>query len=315
MATFSQWQRNQKLTRVAWVCGPEVALIRTVCDHYLTALSDGSFGSGRATVQTMWGDQKDIWDELLTAPSGPRVMLVHSAQALKSLALVPHLLEPEFDWGFVVFVSAEDDFRRVDRVLDPGLAALRDSRHGQLIRCCAPGDAEERATVVTHWWPGAGRNVAAALLDQCSGSLTSARHAADKATRAGLAPEVRNIPAVCCAVPGEGFADLLCRGDRRGAMAATRDVPPDSIGEVLGLLAFRLSLLPLVREAVSRREDPADTVRRLKADAWVLRQLRSYQGAYAPDRIARCRELLAIAESAWRNGVRDGVLEAVASLW
>jgi hypothetical protein len=307
VATFGQWLRGRKVTRIAWVCGGEYALVRTVRDAYREAVPAAEFC-------VLWGDVPGVWDNLLTTPSSPRLTVVQSAQALKSLDMMPYLLGDEFDGSYVVFVSAEDDFRRSDKTLVPPLAALRDSRHGQLIRCCPPTDTEGQASIVAAWWPGAGRNVASALLT-ASGSLTGAWHAADKAVRAGLAPDVQAIPFICPSAAVEGFADLLMRGEKRAAMEAARSVPHDDFGPAISLLAFRVGLLPLVRDALSKREQPADTVRRLKADAWVLRQLRSYAGDYRPERVDNCRELLAIAESAWRGGAREGILEAMVALW
>jgi hypothetical protein len=308
MATYGQWIRNQKITRVAWVCGEESALSRSVRDAYTRALS-------AVPPVILWGADDGTWNSLLATPAGPRLVIVLGAGELPSLEPLPHLLGEEFDGAYTVFVSSEKDFRRTDKVLVPSLAALRDSRHGQMIRCVAPADAEARAAIVADWWPGAGRNVASVLLEASGGSLTRAWHAADKAVRAGLQPEARLVPTVCANVRDEQFADLLVKGDRRSAMAAAAVIPPDDIGLAIGLLAARLQLLPLVRDALARRESSEDTVRRLRADPWVLRILRPYAGSYDAERVERCRVLLAITETAWRSGVRVGILEAVAALW
>jgi hypothetical protein len=267
-----------------------------------------------ATPEHMWGDEEGTWDRLLTSPGTPRLTVVWQAQALNA-SLLPHLLADEFDGSYALFISAEKDFRRDGRVLVPALAALRDSRHGQLIRCCAPAAEEERAAIVASWWPGAGRNVAAALLDWCGGDLGAAWHAADKAVRAGYAPEARVIPALCGSRAPEDFADLLTRGERRKAMEAACAVQGDEVGGVLALLAARLALLPLVREGTSRGEGAQDMVTRLKANDMVLRKLRPAAGGYDPGRMEKCREALAMAETAWRGGARAGVLEAVTALW
>lgn len=307
MATFSQWLKHGKLTRVAWVCGPEPVLAQSVLSGYARGLP-------AVRPLAMW-NHPGVWDSLLTVPAGPQVVVVREAESLRDLALLPHLLGDEFDASYVIFISAEDDFRRDGKQLIEPLAALRDSKHGQLIRCCAPAAEEAAADIVASWWPGAGRNVAGALLAACGGSLSAAYAAAAKAVAAGVAPDIRVVPAVCTHSPAGSYADLLLAGKRRDAVSAAQEVSPGEAGGVIALLASRLALLPLVREAQQRREAPQETVRRLHADAWVLRQLRQYAGDYDPARVARCRELLAMAETAWRSGSRDGVLEAVAALW
>lgn len=308
MATFGQFLRHPKFTRVAWVCGNEPVLVRTVVSEYQQALPS-------LVPLPMWTGAGHVWDDLLTVPSSPQLVIVRGAERLRDLARLPLLLADTFDGNYAVFVSTEDDFRRDDKELDPGLAALRDSRHGQMVRCCPPASEEDRAAIVASWWPGAGRNVAASLLAACGGSLTMAYHAADRAVRAGISPDGKAIPALCVTGSHEDYVRLLLSGDRRMAMTAARDVGQDAAGGVIALLASRLALLPLVREAAQRRESPQDTVRRLRADAWVLRQLKPYAGDYDPARVARCREVLAVAETAWKSGSRTGILEAVAALW
>lgn len=293
---------------MAWVCGAEPFLARAVIDGYARALPS-------LRPLPMWDDEGRIWDDLLTVPQAPQLVVVREAEKLKDLTLLPHLLEDSFDGNYAVFVSTEDDFRRADKQLDPALAALRDSRHGQMVRCCAPASEEDAADIVASWWPGCGRNVAASLLTACGGNLTAAYHAADRAVRAGLPPSVQAVPVVCVSGPQDDYARLLLSGDRSGAISAAAQVDGDAAGGVISLLAARITLLPLVRDAAQRRESPQETVRRLKVDAFVLRQLRPYAADYSPDRVARCREVLAIAETAWRSGSRTGVLEAVATLW
>lgn len=293
---------------MAWVCGSEQVLVRTVQDRYAAALPT-------LRPLPMWQDERRVWDDLLTVPSGPQLVVVRDAERLKDLSLLSVLLSDSFDGCYTIFTSTEDDFRRDEKQLVAGLGVLRDSKHGQLIRCCVPADEETAADIAASWWPGAGRNVGAALLTACGGSLTAAHQAADKAVRAGVTPDIRSVPAVCTGTSHEDYARMLLAGDRRRAMNAAAGVSPDAAGGVLSLLAIRLSLIPLVREAQHRRESPQETVRRLKVDAWVLRQLRPYAADYDPARVARCREVLAIAETAWKSGSRTGILEAVAALW
>lgn len=290
------------------MCGSEAILQRDVREAYGKALP-------ALKSQSLWGDVYGAWDILLTIPQAPRLILVWGAEQLKTIDPLPHLLEDEFDGSFTVFLAQEDDFRRADKQLTRPMAALRDSRHGQLVRCCAPAGEEDQAAIVASWWPGAGRNIAAALLTECGGDLCRAWWAADKAVRAGIGPDARVIPSICVDSAHENYADLLLAGERRRAMNAAEIIGRDEAGGVIALLAARLSLLPLVRESVQRREAPQDAVRRIKADAWVLRQLRPHAGDYDPARVVRCREVLAIAETAWRSGARDGVLEAIAALW
>jgi hypothetical protein len=305
------------VTRVAWVCGPEPVLRHDVTAAYAEALPG-------ASRWNLW-PESNPWDILLAVPSGPRLVTVWGAEKLGHLDRLPLLLADEFDRAFTVFVSADDDFPRTEErsekpdrprsVLAPSLAALRDSRHGQLVRCTVPKDPEGQAQLAASWWPGAGRNFGAALLERCAGDIAAARHAALKAGFADLPPEVPALDLVCPPAARYEFADLMVAGNVKAAMAAAAFTPPDQAGQVLALLSSRLTVLSVLSDAARKGVSAQDAAIRLKIDAYSVRLLRPYAAAYTPRRTARCREVLALAESAWKSGARDGILEAVAALW
>jgi hypothetical protein len=265
-----------------------------------------------------------VWDFLLSAPSSPRLAVVWDAEKLDSLDHLPLLLGDEFDCAFTVFVAAAEDFsyhvvpgpgKQPRKVLVPALAALRDSRHGQLVRCCAPKDPEGQAQLVASWWPGAGRNLGAAVLERCSGDLSAARQAVFKACFAGLDPLTASLDLVCPPEARDDFANQVVAGNVKRAMVAAAAVEPEQAGAVLGLLSSRLSILAVLGDAMRKNLNVQDTAIRLKIDPYVVKLLRPHAAAYTRGKVARCREVLALAESAWRSGARDGILEAVAALW
>lgn len=311
MATFAQWAKGKKLTRVTWVCGPERVLQDEVEVSYRAGL--------RLVGLTTQGWGTDTMDWLLTPPVSPELRLVREAEKLHSPNLIPTLLDETFDNAFTVFFSSEDDFSYLPgdkkRQLVPHLAALRDSRHGQIIRCCAPKDDEGKAAMVASWWPGAGKNIAAGLLTRCGGDLTEARQVITKANLAGLPATPENAAALCDHRPQDDYADRLLNGDKAGAMASASVISREETGRVLGLLTYRLSLLAVLGDAVRKGADMREVTARLRVDPYVTRLLRPHAAAYTAEKIARCREILALAETAWRSGASTGVLEAVVSLW
>lgn len=317
MAAYSIWAKTRKTPRVAWVCGPEAVLRRDVADAYRAAYP-------RLPVFSLQARHEDTWDLLLTVPPAPRLLFVQGAQELQARDRIRHLLEGEFDGAFTVFLSAENDFPRVtadrgqDRpgsVLAPEFAALRDSRHGLLVRCSAPRDPEAQAALVASWWPGAGRNVGAAVLEGCGGDLAAARSAVRKATCAGLPPTAAAVTAVTLPGAHGEFADHLVACDIKQALGAAAQVDPEEAGMALGLLSFRLTLLAVIGDAVRRGEHVSEFARRQKIDMFLVQKLRQHAAAYTPEKVSRCRQLLAMAEANWRAGARDGILEAVAALW
>lgn len=316
MGTYVQWAKARRTLPLAWVCGDQPALAREV-----TAAYRASCPADCQYVLTAGdGPDRDVWDVVLTdpLPTFPRLLTVRAAERLRDLAPMAALAAAaSADGPRTVFVSAEADFARVPqgdkKVLAPHLAILQASRHGQLVRCCAPARAEDQLALVASWWPGAGPGLARMVLRACGGDLTLAWQACDKAGRAGLAAESRYAGVVCEAEPGASFADPLVAGNKAAAIAAAHKAGPEETGAGIGLLAAWLRVLAAIREA--RPPGGGPLVRVEGVDRFLLHKLGPFAGPYDSARVARCREVLAMAEHFWRSGAREGVAAAVVALW
>ena len=155
--------------------------------------------------------------------------------------------------------------------LAPHLAAIRDSRHGQLVRCTVPKD-DDLLDWVARQWPGLGRNAAHRLLTRAGGDLAAARDAGARSRATGLTEE-KYIDVLCAPRPGEEFAELLVAGDRQGALAAARDMPaagPSGAGAVIGLLDSRLGTLAAIREGQRRQLEARDIAGQLGVPRFLL---------------------------------------------
>lgn len=311
MASYWQWLKSKPLRRVTWVCGPEPVLVREV----VAAHREGAPPDQCTAVFAGEAPERETWDLLLSdPPPGGRRTVVHGAEKLKDTGYVALLAAEGSDASYTVFVSGEPDFRREDGKLVPHLAALQASRHGQMVRCCEPAKAEDKTALVASWWPGATLNFAYDVLTRC-GSLQRAYLACEQARLAGLEPGPAMAAVVCPADPGGGFADLLMRGDKRGAAAAAGRLSAPDLGAAIGLLASRLIVAEQIGEGVRDGLSPREAASREHIDRFVAGLVIPHAGAYPADRIRRCRRALAVAEAAWRSGVRSGVAESVAALW
>lgn len=307
MSTFSQWAEKKTLKQVTWACGPQEVLAREVTREYRTSFAH----LPPLVVDCTVTDEQAVWDLVLAQPSGGRVAVVYAAGKLSNTAeMLPVLLEAGSLSYPTVFVTADPAYARKDGL---HLEVLAASRNAQVVRCVAPSDEEALVRLVASWWPGAGSNVAAEVLQRCGGSLALAREACDKAVLSGL--PVTALHAVCRRPPGEDYADLVVAGDRKKAVTAASGVPSGEVGRVLGLLGSRLTLLALLNALRREGLDAQQQVLKLKADPYVLRVLRPHAGDYPPSREAACREVLAMAEQAHYAGADCGVLESLAALW
>ncbi len=311
MSVFSQWQRaGCPAKRVTWVCGPEQALAVDVLDGVCAALPEVI-----PAVYFAGNDiERDIWAACgVLPPAGQeRLVIVHDSHKLRRPgALVPLVKAGREAAGvYLLFVSADQDFSRDADGLAPHLAAIRDARHGQLIRCTLPKD-DDLLDWVARQWPGLGRNAAQRLLERAGGDLGAVRTAGLKARMTGLLDE-KYIPVLCEPPPGGQFAELLVAGDRAGALAAAAATPA---GPAIGLLDSRLGTLSAIREGQRRQLEDRDIAGKLGVPRFLIGKYRDVAQAYGPDRVRRCRELLATADAAWRSGAVAGVAEVLAANW
>lgn len=313
MATFLQWNRSRLARQVTWACGPEWPLVHEVIDEYRKLdVPSCSFYADSSEPESK------LWDSLMSWPHGGSLAVVYRAQRLTMLDRVELVTESVPDLSYVLFVSAEEDFARAEvdgkKVLAPHLAAIRSSKSGQLVRCCKPSREEDLLKVIASWWPGAGLNFASALLARCAGQLGAAYTACRTAQASGLAAEERWLDMACQAVPQARYADELLAGHRVIALEQAARLSDAEAASVLGLLSSRLATLTTYNSLRSRDLD-AEQIARKGVDRWHQKMLAPYAAAYPPSRVTYCRRLLAMAEDAFRSGVRSGLLESVATLW
>lgn len=318
MATFQVWNKTRKTSPLAWVCGDQPALVRSVLDTYRAGFSADQ-------TWALWADDeepKDIWDELMTAPFNPRLIIVRRAEKLgTSLDRMASLARSYWAGTYAVFVSDQADFARIEdaggkKVLAPHLAALQAAKGGQLVRCCAPSKHEAQLALVASWWPGSGTGHARTVLRLCGGDLTLAAQACDKARRAGLGPTGKHAALVCEDGAGAGFADLLVAGDKAAAMAAARVSGPAETGAGIGLLASRLTMLAAISDALRQGATPSELPYKVREiDRWLLGRLAPHAAPYDAAWVRQCRELLAMAEHSWRSGAPGGVAESLIANW
>lgn len=316
MGTYSQWNTKRPLRPVAWICGAEPVLVRQVLDAH----RPGPAGAMLLFAGEL--SEAELWDQVMTVPavSGRRITVL-GAEKLTRVENLAELAGADWiDGTYTLFVSDEADFpkdpeSKTGKGLAPHLVPLQKSSRAQLIRCCAPSSEEAVAKLVASWWPGCGLSLASHLVRICGGQLSLAWQACDKATRAHLPATPASLAMVCEATPSGSFADLVMGPDRGAAVTAARLLSHSETGAAIGLLASRLTTISVIRDGQAQRMDRQDIVTKLRVDRFLLRMLAPLAPAYNADRIARCREVLALAETAWRGGATAGVGEVIAALW
>lgn len=316
MATFTQWNKNQGIRQLTWVCGPERVLVNIMTETWRTQLK------GLASTRRLYitsAHEAAAWDYLLeSAPHGGRLVVVHGAEKITMHSRMELLAESLTGLSYVLFVSEEGDFTRTgdgkDKTLAPHLAAIQAAKSGQLVRCCRPSNEEDLIKLIATWWPGAGLNFASRVLDRCGGDLDTVWQSCSIARLSGLGADDEALGAGCSWAPQASWVDLLVAGRRAKAVEGAGLLIESEVPSALGLLSSRLVTLNMLAGYKSQGLDP-DQIARKGIDRWQQKLLDAHASAYGPHRLVKCRKLLAVAEDAWRSGARTGVLEAIAALW
>lgn len=313
MATYIQWNKNRPVRKVTWVCGPEHALVQEVlAEHNRLELDRHSY------YLASTAEEPQLWDSLLSWPRGGSLAVVYNAERLTLLDRFEVLVEAVPDLAHVVFCADADDFARTEaggkHPLAAHLAAIQASKDGQLVRCCRPSREEDLLRVIASWWPGAGANLAAEVLARTGGDLESAWAACKTAEAAGLVPAAASLDLACQQTPVVQYATHLLAGQTREAATEAARMSEAGVGGTLKYLTSQLGTLYAYHGYAALGLD-ADQVARKGIPRWQQLSLAPVAAGYGAERVTRCRKLLAMAEDAFRSGVRVGILEAVATLW
>lgn len=329
MSTYAQWYARAvsspgKPPRLTWVCGRELVLAAQVISttrqqarSVFPELETEVFTAGQVP-------ERDVWAAALAIPyGGARCVIVREASRLH------HLVRNIGEWldarrelaqcWLILDDTPADDFPRVSKddkeILAPHAALIRDSSLGQLVRCSMPGEDELAAWVTRESSALISDADARFLLGRAGGDLAVVRDVCVKSSVLAGAPSRQALEVLCDERPASEFAEALLRGDRLQAVLAAAAMGREDGGPAIGLLASRLDMLETIRCAQEAGMLPRDIARRTGVAAFLVTAYAGLARQYGDTRLRRLRQLLAVADSAWRGGAREGVPEAVAACW
>ena len=309
MATpYSLWSKSKrKPARVTWVAGDEPELVRDVCMRVRAAITPATVLFASVTPEP------DIWSACMQfpLPGQQRLVVVHDAGQLKQLDTLEELLEAirAMQGAYVLFTGegwpdAQD--------------AVQRSPAGQVVRCSFTSDEvkarQDKAVWLSARLPGATTEWAHELLDRVDGDFPAAAVVCAKAALCGLSPGQAMHLAAGQAQPP--FADLLVLGERKAALRAATVLGREDYGRVTAQLASRLTVMSTLYRVV--QDSPTgQPLHKLVPDvpAFLVKRFRKAAPLYSPQRVQAQRELLDIADSAYRRGAKEGVLELLCAGW
>lgn len=322
MGTYADFQRihtkaDARLRRLYWVYGEE-EMFRILTVRQIKAMS-GVPGHNITHVSALDTKEADIWALLNQHPldlENPRLLVIHEAHRLKHLERVMAWLK---DNQTARARSATAVFISTDSEISESVEELGRSSGAMIVRCALPKNTDDRLKrareVITRWGPV--EPIAAGVLaERVNFDMSEAYGVVQKAN---LFPNAQlSVAAINKLAPRRADGDLVwalvgCK--RQKAAEAIPDVPEASVGWVIGSLSTHVEALSRIHKTLTAGLSMRETARRLNMKEGYVRVLHEHARHYPRKQAVRRILLLNQIDSAWQEGAREGVLEALVASW
>ncbi len=310
MGTYAQWSSSKKIGRLMWVYGPESALVHEVVRLVRDEVAAEDLD--RVVFDATADQESEIWDAVYSrslSDGANRLIEVYNAESLKCVGRL-------IDWISVYSKhSPETTVLMVaqEEPIHPKIKAPR----AVVVRCVmAKPDDKLKWTMATG---GFSERTAKRLLEYKSGDLNGTAAICHKVRT--LLPDMDSIELsldTLCSLDEEtpyGFIEALLEKDKSSALNSINLIPVDSVGKILSLLDYNITLVDRLRDVLSETprgvkisDIPGFPMGRFSELAPVARK-------YTFRELVRCRQMLAILESYHRQGIQEGLLEALVCAW
>lgn len=319
MGSYAQWRTAVdagELRRVTWVCGDQRVLVEEVVDTTRRKLAVSELDY--VSLSHGPGFDREVWaqaNQYSLSPGNNRLILVRDAEKLTDRGqLGDWLARTRYLPGvYLLFVSNESDLPRTAgrgiQGLLPWASAIKSPR-GFLVRCTMPSESDAIAWVRRH--SQLDDSAARHLLTRSGGNLSTAAAVTAKLSLFDGRASTATIDLLCMERPMDDFTDILLSLDKRRALLRIRDLDETDRLRLVPVLDARLDLL----QGLHRHQIAGHTLRQITGvPPFLARQYLPLARHYDAARCAHRRRVLAVVDDALRTGARDGVLEALVSLW
>lgn len=309
MGTYAQWDKSRNLARLVWVYGPEDALVQDVREYVKGTVSAklmDTFSFDAATDK-----ESDIWDTIYSrslVDGLPRMIEVVNSHKLKDLEKLVDWIKiySKYSPETTVLLVADEECPH-SSVKSPKATVVR----------CTMAKIEDKLK----WTVRQGKlsdSTAKRLLEYKNGNLTETANICRKVRT--LLPDMDNIELSLETIQSIDeetpcvFVDAVLEGDKQSALNAVRTIPSDGLGKVLATLDYTLTLIDRLRDifAVLPRGQKLEPIPHFPMAR--LAELSPLAHKMSFSDIVKCRQILTVVESYQRQGVSEGLLEALVTM-
>lgn len=309
MANYVQWAASKKIGRSNWVYGPEEILKLEVANFIRSSVSASEFDYICWNANT--DDELIIWHSVFSkslTDGCPVLIEIANAGNLSNLGKLKEWLSEhsKYSPNTTLLLIADDD---------PPVG-LKPPKSVQ-IKCVMP-KASDRLSWAKELG-GLSTDSAKRLLEYKNGELAGVRDICLKLNR--LLPGATGIELTLDTLETldeqepYGYADAMLAGDKPLALLAASKASTEDIGHFLGYLYSSVGLVEKLKRHLEQlprgaKLDPIPGFPMARVtDLAPVARASSYKD------LVRRRQAIVLVESYARQGISDGVLEMLVSLW
>lgn len=313
MSYYSQWVKDRKLSQVVWICGAERIIVEEVAQYVQTSRTFNTLNA--CALDACQQSPAEIWDSLFQRPlmeDLPRLIMVENAQELEDFSRLKDWIKDAataFPGVVVCFVSQEDTPPEISFFKPPKVTVVR----------CSKLAIEDSVKWVKRRSSLSERS-ARMLLDHVAGSLEDAKQVCDKINRClgqssliTLTPE--QIKSFIVETPSE-FTDALMCLDKVRAFISASTLSNDDKYKVVSSLEIRISQLARLQRILKDQKLTGQQLAKIPGIPYpVVKELLPVSKFYSPARILSCRQQLTLVDYYHNQGIYQGTLESLVTLW
>lgn len=315
---FNQWKTHaakKNVSRVTYCCGEEQTLVELVLQDIKSILDvpDTDYVEVDAS--------SDFWATASIYPLDDtvnRLVVIRNAEKVISWQyLAEWLIQSKNNpQTYLLFLSYDADapsiYSKGKRVQYQEHIDLIRTK-GKFIKCSTPNDED-----MLNWVRGSSNlsePTAKHLLDRAAGDIDTIYSVLKKLDVWQGSPNSKVIDLLCPANPTESFVDAIVLRNRQEAFTALAQMTDEDKSKIIARLDARLDMIYELGKHVRRRTYHGEIAASTGIKIFLVKKFANASVDYDFKKVKHCRQVLAVVDAAYRQGVKTGLWETIIALW
>lgn len=316
---YNQWKTfitKGTAPKITYCCGDQFALVELVVDDIKNMLKVPATDYVEIDARS----SNAVWEkasQYSLNPEATRLIVVRYAEAVSNWSeLSTWLAQTRNNTNnYILFVSHQAD---APAVFIKGKKSHYQEHieiikaKGKFVRCSQPNDDD----LVT-WAKSFGLTTSGAehLVERTSGDTRAMLDVLKKVHVWQGSPSLKALDLLCQEQALDDFSDYLILKQKNLAMLALSSMSNEDRSKIISRLDYKLDTVMEIGKCVRKRMYAADIATTTGIKIYLIKKFIPVCKDYDEAKIRRCRQVLAMVDSALNNGVKVGAWETLIVLW